>query len=76
MAIGQNKSASGRRRWRFWLGLALAGAVMLFTLQNVSEAEVAFLFWAVRMPLAILLFVIFAMGAVAGWLLSRSRRPG
>ena len=49
--------------FRFWFGLALLGLAVLFTLQNVTIVEVSFLFWTLKLPRAILLFVIFAAGA-------------
>lgn len=73
MDFGEGKRTATKWRWRFWLGIGLAGAVILFTLQNVGAVEVVFLLWALRLPLAILLFVIFAAGAVSGWLFSRAR---
>lgn len=57
--------------FRFWLNMALLGLAILFTLQNVTIVEVSFLFWTLKLPRAILLFVIFAAGAVFGWVAGR-----
>lgn len=56
---------------RFWVGMVLFGIVMLFTLQNIAIVEVSFFFWSLQLPRAILLFVIFALGAVTGWIFGR-----
>ena len=61
--------------FRFWFGLALLGLAVLFTLQNVTIVEVSFLFWTLKLPRAILLFVIFAAGAIFGWVFSRLHPP-
>lgn len=53
---------------RGFLILVLAGLLVVFVIQNASTAEVDFLFWSVQLPRAVLFFVIFAVGAVIGWL--------
>ncbi len=60
---------------RFWFGIALLGLAVLFTLQNVAVVEVSFLFWTITLPRAILLFVIFAAGAIFGWVFGRLHPP-
>lgn len=61
---------------RFWFGIIVLGFVVLFTLQNVAVVEVNLLFWAVSLPRAILLFIIFAAGAMVGWILGRTHKAG
>ena len=51
----------------------LFGLVMVFVLQNTQVVEVRFLFWTVSMSRALMLFGTFAMGFVAGWLLTLPR---
>ncbi len=51
--------------------MVVLGVVVLFTIQNVAVVEVSFLFWTLKLPRAILLFVIFAAGALVGWIFSR-----
>jgi uncharacterized integral membrane protein len=63
------------RNIRFWAGMTVLGLVVIFTVQNVTTVEVTFLFWTLKLPRAILLFLVFALGAVCGWLFSRWHRP-
>jgi uncharacterized integral membrane protein len=51
------------------LSLVLAGLTVLFIVQNVAVVEVRFLFWALSMSLSLFVFLLFAIGAVMGWLL-------
>jgi uncharacterized integral membrane protein len=64
------------RNFRFWAGMTVLGLVVIFTIQNVTVVEVTFLFWTLRLPRAILLFLVFAAGALCGWLFSRLHSPG
>lgn len=59
---------------RFWAGMVLLGLVVLFTLQNVAVVEINFFFWSLKLPRAILLFVIFAMGTVLGWVFAKTHQ--
>lgn len=49
--------------------LIVAVPVLLFIVQNIQVAEVRFLMWRIAMPQALLIFLIFASGALVGWLL-------
>jgi len=60
---------------RFWAGMTVLGLVVIFTIQNVTTVEVTFLLWTLKLPRAILLFLVFAAGALSGWLFSRWHRP-
>ncbi len=59
---------------RIWLTIGILGLVVLFTLQNVVTVEVSFLFWTVKLPRAILLFVVLAIGILLGWILKSVHR--
>ena len=59
------------RDFRFWFSMTVLGLAVLFTIQNIATVEVSFLFWSMTMPRAVLLFVIFAAGAVFGWVSGR-----
>ncbi len=59
---------------RLWLTIAIVALFAVFTFQNLVTVEVTFLIWAVQLPRAILVFVVFALGAVLGWILSSARR--
>ena len=58
---------------RHWIGIAVLGLVVVFTVQNVATTEVNFFFWSVSLPRAIVLFLVFAAGAAFGWLFRGSR---
>ena len=57
-----------------WLTIAIVALLVLFAFQNLVTVEVTFLFWAVQMPRAILVFVVFGLGVLLGWILSSARR--
>ncbi|MFN3231304.1 MAG: LapA family protein [Alphaproteobacteria bacterium] len=57
---------------RFWAGMLLLGLLVLFAIQNVAMVEVNFMFWAVRLPRSILLFLTFGAGAILGWVWARA----
>jgi uncharacterized integral membrane protein len=46
--------------------ILLAAAAVIFALQNLSSVSVSFLGFSVTMPLAILVFVIYVLGAATG----------
>ena len=50
------------------ISLILIGLVMIFTFQNMEEVRVYFLTWEVAMPRALMILVIFLIGASVGWL--------
>ncbi|MDH3239748.1 MAG: LapA family protein [Alphaproteobacteria bacterium] len=60
---------------RFWTGMTVLGLLVIFTIQNVTVVEVTFLLWTLKLPRAILLFLVFAAGTLCGWLFSRWHRP-
>lgn len=65
------------RMWRDlkpWLGIGLLGLIVLFTVQNVAIVELNFFFWSFRTPRAILVFLIFLAGVLAGWIVRGLRK--
>lgn len=64
---------------RLWVTIGILGLLVLFSLQNIVDVEVTFLFWTITLPRAILLFVVFVIGVLAGWILKsldrRTQRP-
>ena len=54
-------------------GLVLAGLLLLFALQNTEQVSVVFLFWEMRLPRVVVLFVFFTGGFLFGYLLRRPR---
>ncbi len=56
------------------IGLVLVALVLVFTIQNREIVTVEFLLWDLSLPRAVMIFVVFLIGALAGFLLPRSRR--
>lgn len=52
---------------KFIVGIVLAALVVMFLIQNVGMMEVRFLVWSFFMPRSLLLFIVLAIGIVAGW---------
>ena len=50
------------------ISLVLTGLVLIFTFQNMEEVRVYFLTWELAMPRALMILVIFVIGAGVGWL--------
>ena len=51
------------------IGAALAGLVLVFTIQNVTVMNLRFLFWTLSIPGALLMLLILSVGVILGWLL-------
>ncbi len=53
-----------------WLYLAVVvvflGAAIVFASQNTQSVTVAFLEWALSAPLAVVIFVVYVLGAATG----------
>ncbi|MGB8275741.1 MAG: LapA family protein [Alphaproteobacteria bacterium] len=49
--------------------VVLLGLLVIFVIQNVATAEVNFLFWSMSLPRAVLYFIMFVLGGLAGWLI-------
>jgi uncharacterized integral membrane protein len=55
--------------------LVFVAAVVLFCIQNFGAVSVTYLGWSVRLPLPLLVLMIYLLGMVSGWgLLSFLRR--
>ncbi len=52
------------------IGAALAGLVLVFTIQNVTVMNLRFLFWTLSIPGALLMLLILSVGVILGWLLN------
>lgn len=55
--------------YKLILSLILACLVLLFIIQNAVVAEIHFLFWTFSMSRGLMVFFVFAIGAIIGWLL-------
>jgi len=53
------------------IGFVIVGFIALFTVQNVATVEVSFLAWSISLPRAVLLFLVFVGGVVAGLIFAR-----
>lgn len=51
-----------------------AVAVLVFAVQNIETVEVEFLLWTLSGSRALILFVVFLVGAAAGWLARGAKR--
>jgi uncharacterized integral membrane protein len=51
--------------------LVLLALVVLVSVQNVETADVNFLIWTFSAPRVVLLFSVFCVGAIVGWLAHR-----
>jgi len=51
------------------LVLIVACLVVLFVIQNISAVTVNIFFWEISLSLALLIFFIFGIGFIIGWLL-------
>jgi uncharacterized membrane protein YciS (DUF1049 family) len=56
-------------RLKLILLLALATLALVFMAQNASTVAVRFLIWHLSMSISLFVFLLFALGAVVGWLL-------
>ena len=56
------------------LALGLLGFLVLFAVQNAEALEVKFLFWSFTLRRAVMLFVVFAVGVLSGFVLSTLAR--
>jgi len=54
---------------RLILTLTLIGLIVLFSIQNVAEVEVQFLFWSFTTRRAFLIFAVLAIGVIVGWVI-------
>lgn len=54
---------------KFAVGLVLIALVVLFTLQNTEIVEITLLLWTVSMSRAVMIFLVFLIGLLSGWLL-------
>ncbi len=52
--------------------LVLSALTVVFILQNITDVEIEFLFWSLRMSRALMVIFLIAIGVVIGWALSSS----
>ncbi|PLX91001.1 MAG: DUF1049 domain-containing protein [Desulfuromonas sp.] len=49
--------------------ILLAGIAVIFIVQNAAVTQVQFLVWSAQVSLALLIFLLLAVGFIAGWFL-------
>ena len=49
--------------------MIIAGLAVLFIIQNVSAVTVGIFFWTISLSLALLIFLVLAIGFTLGWFL-------
>ena len=55
-----------KRNIKLYAGLGLLILVVLFTLQNTETVPISFLFWEFRISRALMIFLVFVIGVLAG----------
>jgi lipopolysaccharide assembly protein A len=54
-------------RWLYLVIVVLfVAALIIFVFQNTERVSVSFLTWAIDSPLAVLVFVVYVLGAMTG----------
>jgi uncharacterized integral membrane protein len=59
-------------RPRLAAALVLIALLFVFAVQNATTVEISFFVWSLEISRALLLFVVFVLGGVAGWFLKTS----
>jgi len=59
-------------RPRLIASLVLIGLLFVFAVQNAKTVEIDFFFWDLVVSRALLLFVVFVLGGIVGWVLRAS----
>ncbi len=54
---------------RWIIMLVIIGFIAMFIIQNTVVVKIQFLFWAIEMSRALLIFMLLAIGVIIGWLL-------
>ena len=63
-----------QRSWRFYVGVGAALLALILIFQNFQDVEINFLFATTSAPLIFILVIVFALGALTGWLFPHVRR--
>ncbi len=54
--------------WKWIFLMALAILIVIFTMQNIEVVEFRFLFFTLKISRALVIFLTFCSGIVAGWM--------
>lgn len=50
--------------------LIIIGIIVILIIQNAAVVDIHILFWTIKMSRVLLMFILLAIGIVAGWLLN------
>jgi uncharacterized integral membrane protein len=56
-----------------WISAGITALVVILIVQNLATVEVTFLFWAIALPRALLLFLVFVVGVLVGWIVKSAK---
>lgn len=59
-------------RPRLAAALVLIALLFVFAVQNATTVEISFFLWSLEISRALLLFVVFVIGGIVGWVLKTS----
>ena len=63
-----------RTPWRTYAAVAVGLVALIIIVQNSQSVDIEILFASTTTPLVFALLIMFALGALTGWLLPRVRR--
>ena len=55
--------------YKLIIGLIAACLVVVFIIQNAAVVEIQIFFWTIAMSRVLLMFIILAIGIIAGWMI-------
>ncbi len=70
----EGQKQKSQRSWRFYVAIGAAVIALILIFQNSQDVEINFIFASTTAPLFFILIVVFALGALTGWLLPHVRR--
>ena len=57
-------------RYKLIASLVIICLIAIFIIQNATVVEIKLLFWTISMSRVLLMFILLAIGVLAGWLIS------
>ncbi len=72
--------SGGKKFWRFvgknWIAIVLGILAIIFIIENLAlftMVDVSLYFWTLRLPFWLVIAVVFGVGWLIGWILTRRR---
>lgn len=56
------------------IGLVILIFILIFAFQNMSVVQISFVLFAIKLPLLVLIMVLFGLGALFGVIMSKKNR--